>query len=358
MANGDGRRVEAREPSTQREEPPATWVGDELRRAFETIDQLQREIAQLRASISVQSEQVTTLGDVVQTVEGRTQRHETGQESTRELKQEIVQLEEQLEAEAALRRDLAEHVQRSEGRENDLQMELRRALEVIAHRLDTFEGTQAAVSEQQRRMSDQQAERAHTESTLEGRLDDVEQRVGARGGSGRDQSGETLARVEADVLALRGTFDALEQRLAAMQIDQRRLDEELAQVRSIRDREDQLLDLLEQQRASRAQLETRLSDLEEQLAAQVQRTSDAHEERSLLQREQSGHEERLRSLGERVEAQRLTLIEHLRRELRAAEESGKRQVEEIERELRVARGLILRLSEESAEASSLEEPPL
>ena len=66
----------------------------------------------------------------------------------------------------------------------------------------------------------------------------------------------------------------------------------------------------------------------------------------------------MRALGERGEAQRLAMVEHLRRELRAAEETGKQRVEEIERELRVSRGLLLRLTEESAEASSLEEQPL
>ncbi len=301
----------------------------------------------------MQSERVLTLGDAVQTVEGRTQRHESGQESARELQHEITQLEGQLEAESALRRDLSEHVGRSEGREN----ELRHALEVISQRLDDFEGAQASVNEQQRRISSQQAERAQSDSTITGRLEDVEQHVGAREDR-RDLSGESMVRLEAEVLSLRGTVDALEQRLSAMHLDQRRLDEELAQVRSIRDREDQLLDLLEQHRAGRAQVETRMSEVEEQLADQAQRTSDAHEERSLLQREQSGHEERLRSLGERVEAQRLAMVEHLRRELRAAEESGKRRVEDVERELRVARGLMLRLTEESAEASALEGQPL
>ncbi len=347
MANGDARR-----PTTEHEEAPPTWIGDELRRAFETIGQMQREIEQLRAGISMQSERVLTLGDAVQTVEGRTQRHESGQESARELQHEITQLEGQLEAESALRRDLSEHVGRSE-----LQMELRRALEVISQRLDDFEGAQASVNEQQRRISSQQAERAQSDSTITGRLEDVEQHVGAREDR-RDLSGESMVRLEAEVLSLRGTVDALEQRLSAMHLDQRRLDEELAQVRSIRDREDQLLDLLEQHRAGRAQVETRMSEVEEQLADQAQRTSAAHEERSLLQREQSGHEERLRSLGERVEAQRLAMVEHLRRELRAAEESGKRRVEDVERELRVARGLMLRLTEESAEASALEEQPL
>ncbi len=352
MANGDARR-----PTTEHEEAPPTWIGDELRRAFETIGQMQREIEQLGAGISMQSERVLTLGDAVQTVEGRTQRHESGQESARELQHEIAQLEGQLEAESALRRDLSEHVGRSEGRENELQMELRRALEVISRRLDDFEGTQASVNEKQRRISSQQAERAQSDSAIAGRLDDVEQHVGAREDR-RDFSGESTVRLEAEVLSLRGTLDALEQRLSAMHLDQRRLDEELAQVRSIRDREDQLLDLLEQHRAGRTQVETRLSEIEELLADQAQRTSAAHEERSLLQREQSGHEERLRSLGERVEAQRLAMVDHLRRELRAAEESGKRRVEDIERELRVARGLILRLTEESAEASALEEQPL
>ena len=349
MANGDARR-----PTTEHEEAPPTWIGDELRRAFETIGQMQREIEQLRAGISMQSERVLTLGDAVQTVEGRTQRHESGHESARELQHEITQLEGQLEAESALRRDLSEHVGRSEGRENELQMELRRALEVISRRLDDFEGAQASVNEQQRRISSQQAQ---SDSTITGRLEDVEQHVGAREDR-RDLSGESMVRLEAEVLSLRGTVDALEQRLSAMHLDQRRLDEELAQVRSIRDREDQLLDLLEQHRAGRAQVETRMSEVEEQLADQAQRTSAAHEERSLLQREQSGHEERLRSLGERVEAQRLAMVEHLRRELRAAEESGKRRVEDVERELRVARGLMLRLTEESAEASALEEQPL
>ena len=348
MANGDARR-----PTTEHEEAPPTWIGDELRRAFETIGQMQREIEQLRAGISMQSERVLTLGDAVQTVEGRTQRHESGQESARELQHEITQLEGQLEAESALRRDLSEHVGRSEGREN----ELRHALEVISQRLDDFEGAQASVNEQQRRISSQQAERAQSDSTITGRLEDVEQHVGAREDR-RDLSGESMVRLEAEVLSLRGTVDALEQRLSAMHLDQRRLDEELAQVRSIRDREDQLLDLLEQHRAGRAQVETRMSEVEEQLADQAQRTSAAHEERSLLQREQSGHEERLRSLGERVEAQRLAMVEHLRRELRAAEESGKRRVEDVERELRVARGLMLRLTEESAEASALEGQPL
>ena len=351
MANGDARRA-----SSAHEEASPIWVGDELRRAFETIGQMQRELAQLRASLSVQSEQLITLADVVQTVEGRTQRHEAGQDSGRELQHELTQLEEQLDAETALRRDLAEHVQRSQGRENELQMELRRALEVIARRLDDFEGTQAAVTQQQR-ISSGIAEHSQAESTFESRLEDVEQHVGGRRDR-QDHSGESVVRLEADVLSLGGTLDAIEQRTAAMLVDQRRLDEELAQIRTIRDREEQLLDLLEQHRASRAHVESRLSEIEEDMTAQVQHASAAHEERSLLQREQSGHEERLRFLGERVEAQRLALVEHLRRELRAAEETGKRRVEEIERELRVARGLMLRLTEESAEASSLEEQPL
>lgn len=347
---------ESGQPHAAQEEPPAVWVGDELRRAFETIGQLQRELAHLRTGLSLQTEQVTTLSDTLQTVEGRTLRHESGQEASRELQQEIAQLEEQLQAEASLRRDLAEHVQRTDGREGDLQMELRRALEVIAHRLDDFEGSQAAV-EQQQRLAGDVSQRAPDVASFEGRLHDVEQHVNARE-ERQDHSGESVVRLEADVLAMRGTLDALEQRLAAMQVDQRRLDEDLAQVRAIRDREDQMLDLLEQQRASRAQVESRLSELEEQLAGHEQRESGAQEERATLRREQSGHEGRLRALGERAEAQRLAMVEHLRRELRAAEETGKQRVEEIERELRVSRGLLLRLTEESAEASALEEQPL
>ena len=347
----------ATEPAPPAAAGPGTWVGDELRRAFETMGQMQRELERLRASMAVQSEQVTTLRDSVLTVEGRTRRHESGQESTRELQQEIALLEEQLEAEASLRRDLAEHVQRSDGRENELEAELRRALEVIARRLDDFEGTQAAVAEQQQRIASGVAEQTQVDAELEGRLDGVEQRVEARQVQ-RDHTGEAMVRLEATVAALRSGLDAIEQRIAAMQVDQRRLDEELAQVRAIRDREAELLDVLEQQRASRAHTETRLAAIEEDFEAFRRSLASAQEERQVLQREQGGSEERLRALGERVEAQRLVMIEHLRRELRAGEESGRRRIDEIERELRVARGLLLRLTEESAEASALEEQPL
>ena len=57
----------------------------------------------------------------------------------------------------------------------------------------------------------------------------------------------------------------------------------------------------------------------------------------------------------RLEAQRDTVAEHLRRVLRADEERAHRRIEEIERDVRVARNLLVRLDEQ-ASGSDQEQP--
>ncbi len=66
--------------------------------------------------------------------------------------------------------------------------------------------------------------------------------------------------------------------------------------------------------------------------------------------------ERLRGLTELLEAQRLAMVEHLRLQGEANEESGRRRIDEIERDIRKARDLVVRFAEQTVEAS--QEQPL
>src|SRR5690606_16405419 len=102
-----------------------------------------------------QSEEVARLHDTVQTVEGRTTRHEVGQEQTREVRQELAAIEERLAQESDLRRDLAAQVERFRGRDSENQQELFRALQAIATRLDEIDGRASAEALRQRHIADE-----------------------------------------------------------------------------------------------------------------------------------------------------------------------------------------------------------
>jgi hypothetical protein len=52
----------------------------------------------------------------------------------------------------------------------------------------------------------------------------------------------------------------------------------------------------------------------------------------------------------------VSIVEHMRRQVRAEEQAGRRVVEETERELRVARTLLTRMSEQTEDA--VQELPL
>ena len=115
------------------------------------------------------------------------------------------------------------------------------------------------------------------------------------------------------------------------------METEFASLRAVRDREAELAELLEQHRATRARHEARLREVEELVAAFGRELQVAEEERALLMRQQAIEADRARQSRERLEALREALIDQIRRQVEASEESGRRRAEETDRELRVAR---------------------
>jgi chromosome segregation ATPase len=288
------------------------------------------------------------LQDVLATVDGRTQRHEAGQDLAREVKQELATLQEQLEAESSVRRDLQARLERRSTREQEDEERLHRALETVVQRLDRFEGRQAAGDDRQRHIELDLAERDQDEQSVEGRLGALERRIDADREVARHM-GEEVGRLSAVLPGLATGVDDLRGRLLSLLADQRRVDDDIAALRAIRDREDDLLEVLEQQRATRARMEERLNGAEEQIEEMRRASADSGEERALIARTQAGTQVQLRALSEELEALRLLFIAHFRRQVQADEQAARRHVEELEREARTARELLVRLTEQSEE---------
>ncbi len=331
-----------------------TWVGDELSGALRTIDALTHALDNLQAGMRLQQEEIARLTDRLQTVDGRSQRHEAGQDVALGLRQQIAALEATLDAESELRRDLVARVERGDAREAETQRELQRVLEQIATRLNAADDRQASSAVREQHLSTDLADQAREEQTFEARLGTLEARTSAEQDATR-HVGQEVARVAGAVPDLLARMEDLSARVRGVQDEQRRVAEEIAAVRAVRDREADLLEVLEQQRSTRARVEDRLTSIEESIETARLAAATVQEQIARLARDQSGDAAIHARFEERLEAQRDTVAEHLRRVLHADEDRARRRIEEIERDVRIARSLLVRL-EEQADETDQEQP--
>ena len=332
-----------------------SWLVDALSRAVARIDELSHELARVQEVLNSQQAERAQIQQELAIVQGRTQRHETGQDAARVLTQQSGDLAERVEQEASLRRDLAAAVQRMEQRGHDEQQSTRRELEQLASGLERLQGRLASDDEARRSIATGIAEQAHQEETLDGRVEALEHRASAAGETSRKER-EELARISSTLSGLLAAVDELSQRAQSAQEERRRLEGDLAALRAEREREAELVEVIEQQRAARQRAEERLTAFDRALEEARRELTTAAEDRSMLRQQTAGNQQRLRELAETLEGQRLAIIEHFKRWTESGAESGRRTIAEIERGNRVARDLLVRLTERTDEAG--QEQPL
>lgn len=331
------------------------WLDEQLRELRGQHDQIQRELDALRSAMREQQRGASEFEGALATVEGRTRRHEAGQELARELRHEIETLGQRLEEESALRRDQRGALGREQQRDRELAESVVTALEDFRARLDTLEQRLSGEGERTRRLGDQLVERDRAEQRLGEQMAGAEGRIAALAETWAKEREERV-RFTATLPELGSSLDEIDARTLALRSELRRSEESLAELRSRGDREDELHDLIDQQRAIRLRLEERLRDLETRLEDTLQRASGAAEERLALGQQVTGAEARMRALGEALEGQRWAMIEHFRRLIEAEEQHGRQQIDEIEKRIRGGRSLLVRLTEVSQQAG--EEQPL
>ena len=258
-------------------------------------------------------------------IEGQLQELRAGQE---QLRRELG------EARAALR----EHAPPSGG------PDLAAAVDDLRVRLDALGLRLESASEHGRRLGDGLAEHSRSEERLGERLSGAEGRIAVLGEAwAREQ--EQRARSAAERIELPSAVREAGARAAVLQSEVRRLGDEVAALRGRGDREDELLELHEQQRAVRLRLEEQLRDFEARLAETLQQLESAAQAQLALAQRLAGTEGRLGALEEALRDQRAEIVAHVRRAADADEQLGRRSIAEIERRARLNRGLLVRLEE-------------
>ncbi|MGE0135608.1 MAG: hypothetical protein AB7L91_05750 [Dehalococcoidia bacterium] len=329
---------------------PPVWLEQQLQRALARIDALAHEVETLNSALRTEQANASQLQEELALLHGRTIRHETSLDLVRRLQTQVAALEGGIEAEASLRRDSAGSLEREHHRDAASLHSLEAALDRIEvnvarldERLDSVEGRHRAL------VADVPSS-ARGDTSVESALETLTRRVDALAGAVRNE-GQEEAAAAAAIPELRLEVDAFAARLAALHEAQRRLGDEVAAMQPAAGLHDLVADAAEQVRSLRERVEARLQPIEEAAASHEGAERLLAEQRDLLRRELAAHEARFAALDAAIEAQRDLLVEHVRRATSAAEDAGRRQLQEIDRQARAGRELLRQLTERAAEGS-------
>lgn len=331
------------------------WVDGQLAQALGRIETLARDVARLQATLGSREQEVSELRQALDTLDGRTRRHEVTQEAIPELRSALVRLDERLTAESALRRDQFAAAGRGQGHEHDVASLLERDVIALDRRVAAIELALRAAGDRDAHVEHDLNEAARAQQQAEERLAALQAHVDSVTAAARGDI--------ADVAALREGLGAAVQHIGAVEArtdvmlrEIQRLTDEMLVIRRTLDRETALVDLVEQLRVLRLRVEEGLAALAQRVDSQALAGHAEAEGQSLVRRQLHALDETVTTLTARVEAQRQVLLDHFRRVTDSAEDAGRRQTDEIDRQVRAARELLVRLAESADDATR--EPPL
>ncbi|MDP6607044.1 MAG: hypothetical protein QF664_12420 [Dehalococcoidia bacterium] len=316
-------------------------------------------ISRVIATLHAQQAELAHLHDAVALIDGRTQRHDAEQQTAQATRRDAAELAERVEQEASLRRDLTAAVERQSGREQAERAVLARELEQVLVALSALQEQADAADQGSARTIAGSAERDRRERSLDDQIAALEQRMAA---SEEEMRGirDEQGRATPGVARLDAAHVALSDRARVAEEGRVQLEQDVAALRAAGDREHELLEVVEQQRATRLRMEERIALFETALNDVRNDLAAAAEERSILRQQIAGSRQRLQEMAVALEEQRETIVAHFRRWTDASGDAGRREVEEIERTNRVARDLLMRLTEaaDPAAEGALAEPGL
>lgn len=298
------------------------WTERQVAALREHTDRLRHEVDVLRSTLHEQQRVIAGMESTLASLDENTRRHETEQQTIRTTQQ---RLQGTLEGAEAVISRLTERVQ---------------ALEQRAWSADSMHG---------------QRPDGDDEQLASGRMEDIDNRIRAAADLGM-QGRQAKERLDLVLPEISSSLSQLEATTETLRTELRRTGEEVAQERARRDRETELLELIDQQRSTRIRLEEQLALVGEYLEEARERLGAAAEERGALARQSSRTDERLLMLSEALDMLREAVVEHFQRLLDAERTATEKQIEGIEQRLREGQQLVTRLREGTDPRTAPEHP--
>jgi len=321
------------------------WVQDQVYQLKADVGQLDQQLLHVQSLLTQLTESMRGLEASVRDTSSNAGLAPRLQEELNQAVALIVHLQDQ-QAEANRQLDaLGRHREVEQNRDQLEWTELARRLEPLERQVAQWLDRQAGVDEVGRRFQEGLSLMRQELQQIDQRLETVESKAG-RALEGATRVEHTLTQVEAALLELQRSDDALTERTRAASDVAHRLESNLGQQLQDLQRLELLAERVELHRAERQRLEDRALRLEEELGELRTRAEKSEQQDGRLSAQQQGIASRLDALQEHVELQRTALLEQLRRLTGSQERTKRRQIQELEREVREMRKYVADLADQ------------
>ena len=316
------------------------------------IYQLKSQVAQLEQQLEQLTTMLTKTNDSLRTMATTLQEASLGASQTPRLQEEINQsaalimqlLDQQAEADKRLD-ELGRRREVGEERDQQDWSEVAKRTEQLERQVLLWHDRQSGVDEVGRRFQEGLSLLRQQAQQMEQRLELAEGKA-ARGVEGANRAEHTLTQVEATILALQQEDEALTERSRMTADVVQRL--EITQTENLEElkRLELLAERIELHRAERHRLEDRALRREEELQHLPGRPENAEQPQGRVGGQQPGRYSAPRPPQEMVEEQRDLLVDQIRKLTGTQDRTKRRQIQELERELREMKQFVADLSRE------------
>jgi chromosome segregation ATPase len=330
-----------------------SWVQDQLYQLKAAVGALEQQYGHMQSMVTQLGDSVRGVEAVLRETQGVVQTSERLQEEVNHTVGIVVQLQD-LQAEANERIDLlTRREQADETHDAEQWIDVARKVDILERQVAQWHDRQAGVDEVGRRFQEGL-------SLIQQRLQDVDRRLeGTETRSGRALEGanraeHTLTQADAAILDLKRDQDNLNERLRVTSEVAHRLENNVSEHIQDLQRVEMLAERIELHRAERQRLEDRALQLEEEQRDLRQRSEAEEQHRGRMVTQQSALSSRLDAMQEQLNQEKSKILEQLRRMVTSQERTKRRQVQELDRELREMRQYVAALRDE--QQGLLDEP--
>ena len=333
------------EPAQKTATGPFGWMQDEIYQLKSQVAQLTQQLEQLRSIATEQSaSQRAVETSLRETALGAAQTPRL-QEELNQAAALIVQLQDQQAETKERLEQLGRRREEEESHDQEEWVEVARRVEQVERQVDLWHDRQAGVDEVGRRFQEGLSLVRQQLQQADQRLEAAESKA-ARGLEEAGRAEHTLIQVQATLIALEREDETIAERARVAADVAHRVETALNEQFQELQRLELLAERIELHRAERQRLEDRTVRLEEELGELRGRTDQGEQRQVVLSKQQQGLASRLDSLQEGVTDQRAMQADLLRKLLDAQARTKRRQMQELEREIREMKQYVAGLTDE------------
>jgi chromosome segregation ATPase len=333
-----------KEPGSKTATGSTGWVQDQLYQLKAQVAQQEQQLEHLQSTAATVSEGMRTIEASLRETALSAAEAPRLQEQLNQALVLVVQLQDQ-QAEAKEKlEELGRHREAEEGRDQLEWADLTRRTEQMERQVASWQDRQAGVDEVGRRFQEGMSLLRQQIQQIEQRLEEAGSKA-ARGLEGANRAENSLSRVDASILALQREDEAIAERTRVTADVAHRLETTMNDHLQELQRLELLAERIELHRAERQRLEDRALRLEEELGELRGHAETAETQQGRLSAQQQGIASRLDSLQETVDEQRAILVDQIRRLIGTQDRTKRRQIQELEREIRETKQYVADLTE-------------